>query len=366
MNRKRSRDIYEAPDAAQKSKKLGKQEPGKSADPWYEIFLQSRRSFLIFRLILLAFLITIGMVLVEQFKASTRQMEKGRIIELEVNIRSNPVFDLEGDIRMQFVMDELEEIQTANVPKEGAPPFTAHWLKQAAYYLLQAENAYRREAWEEAADSYEIVKDIVPGVKGIEAQLGLCYMRMRDFDRSEEAFALAREQQDDSFRLINNLGVAKLAVQKYDEAEGLFLQALERNPDYAPAILNLALLYYKIEQLEKSADYFKNYFEISPLNIEALQTYVLVLIELQRWEEAAKLLTGTARLRPQAAPIHFRLAQVLSHTGDTEGAIQSLERAVKLLDSRKALALLARYDLELLRDRPEYKKLVNDLTFRED
>lgn len=367
MNKKRTRDIYETAETARRRKVALQDQPNPTeSDPWYEFFLRSRRSFVIFRLVLLAFLITIGMVLVEQFRSSARRWSGRQPIEMEVNIRSDPIFNVDEDIRMQFVMDELNSLDTALVPKEESPPLNTHWLKQAAYYLLQAENAYQQEDWERASEYYEIVEQIHEGVIGVDAQLGLCYMRLRRFEDSEQAFEQALAMETNSFRVINNLGVAKLSNQKFEEAEDLFQQALLLNHDYGPAILNLALLYYKTDRMKEAAERFGEYFKISPANLEAVQAYVLALIELNRWEEAAELLVATSKLRPEAAPIQFRLAQVLSNTDNPEGALQALRRGISLLDSRKALAMLAKYDYDKLRNLPEFKQIVSELTYRED
>ena len=65
---------------------------------------------------------------------------------------------------------------------------------------------------------------------------------------------------------------------------------------------------------------------------------------------------------PAAATIQFRLVQALSHVnGKRSKALDTLEHAVSLVDSRRALSVLARSDFDLLRNEDRFKKLSDQL-----
>jgi tetratricopeptide (TPR) repeat protein len=330
------------------------------------MFRRSHRSFLVFRLIILAFLLLLGFVLVQQLRRRAALEEQVVSVPTpeEVEVRINSILDFEGDVRSQLIMDELRRIEEAEIPEAGELPLSAHWIKQAAYHLLRAEMAYADGEWERAIRSYRTALRIYPEMEGVRERIGLCYMQLNEYAESEEAFAGALAENTNEFRLMNNLGVAHLAEKDFADAEPLLLEALERDPGYLPAHHNLALLYYQQDELEKSREHFKTYFEQGRIDVEALQIYTRVLIELERWDEAATLLNSSSQILPKAAPVHLRLAQVLSQLGRGEEAMQALRRGLDLLDGPTALAMVASTDFDRLRDRNDFKQLVSELATR--
>jgi tetratricopeptide (TPR) repeat protein len=333
-------------------------------NPWHEMFRRSQRSFLIFRLIVLAFLILLSFLVVEQFQSRSavdvdgpQGAERGP----DIRYRASSVLNFDGDLKSQLIMDELQEMADAPIPEGGNMPLSAHWVKQVAYHLLEADNAYDREDWNKAAGHYNTALTIFPDLRGVESRLGLCYMRMENFNVSVGAFKRAVREKTNSYRLVNNLGVALLAQENYVEAEKMIRRALELNPDYLPAHYNLALMYYRTEMYEEARQHFETYFQENTGDIEALQIYSDVLIRLQRWDEAAVLLRKSAEILPQAPPVHFRLAQVMAHLGRGDEAMDSLLNGVELVDGPRALAAIAGEEFDLLRDRNDFKQLVSRL-----
>jgi superkiller protein 3 len=165
-----------------------------------------------------------------------------------------------------------------------------------------------------------------------------------------------------TYGLANNLGVSYLALEDFKKAEVSFLMATQLNPQYALAYFNLATLYLRTGDADKAAGFFEKYLQFKPDDIAAAQTYAMVLVQLKQWDHAAGLLQQIAQFAPDVAPIHFRLAEALSHTTHRDAAIHSLKRAISLVDPRLALAWMSRPEYNLLRNEPEFGQLLNDLS----
>ena len=99
-----------------------------------------------------------------------------------------------------------------------------------ASYLLRAEEAIDREAWDEAA-----------------AQLELALERDPEVGEAHFFLGLAR----------NHLDEPRLAVEAYEEA-------LDLEPTFASAHWNLALTYLELERFAEAKDHFERYLELKP------------------------------------------------------------------------------------------------------
>jgi predicted Zn-dependent protease len=95
------------------------------------------------------------------------------------------------------------------------------------------------------------------------------------------------------------------------------------------------------------------------------QNYAMLLIEMEEWEKAARMLDSIRRYAPDLAPAYFRFAQALAHTDHTNEAVQALTQGAALMDPRKALGWMARPDFDALRDNPDFRVLINELSAAE-
>ena len=362
---KNKQDIYGFPSRGEENNgdSGGRTPPGNNARD--EQFRQSKRSATIFLLILLAFMVFLSLFAIKQMqskKQDSTDVEPVANDESVIVLRTDSVLDFNGDIQGQLIMDELKDAEPVPIPENEDIPLNTHWLKQAAIHLVKAEKAYDLQQWKEAISHYKKVSAINPDIAGVDAKLGLCYMRLNDFAASADAFEGASSEDTNSFRAINNLGVAYLADKQFSKAEQNFSRVLEMRPDYAPARYNMAMLYYRTEMYAKSASHFEQYFTLAPYDIDALQVYTKVLITLERWQDAARTLKKSAQELPEATPVYMALAHVLSNTGDAEAAMKNLEHGVSLLDKPKALAMIASPEYDKLRSRQDFKKLVDKLS----
>lgn len=333
-------------------------------NPWLEMFRHSKRSATIFRIVILAFIVFMSLLVVEQ-------MQRDRIDHSgytpdksvgSVKLRTDSVLDFEGDLESALIIDELIDIEAVQVePSSGDIEMNIHWVKQAAMRIFKAERAYETEEWADAVEHYNQALKILPDLKGVDARIGLCFMRMEDYNASAHAFSNASADSTNTFRILNNLGVARLAENEFGAAEKNFKRVLEIEANYAPALYNMALLYYRTQMYSESTEFFERYFALNEVDVEAMQIYTDALIKLERWDDAAKMLEKSAKNMPQAAPIHMSLAYVLSQTGELDQAMDYLTRGVKLIDRPRAMTMVAAPEYDALRQRQDFKELVDRL-----
>jgi Flp pilus assembly protein TadD len=330
--------------------------------PWVDARRRNRRATITLSLVVFIILALIATVVIQQFLLKKQPAGKWTSKPVPERTVMSSSFNVTTDTQTQFMMDELSELKNITLPEKGDMPLNTQWIKQAAYQLIQAEKATREERFDDAIDSYKKALLIYPKLQGAHRQLGLAYLRKKDYQNAAPEFEKASAEETMTYGLANNLGVSYLALEDYKKAETSFLMATQLNPQYALAYFNLATLYLRTGDPAKAADFFEKYLSYKPEDVAAAQTYAMVLVQLKRWDQAASMLQQIANFAPDVAPIHFRLAEALSHTTHRDLAIESLKRAVGLVDPRQALAWMSRPEYDLLRNEPGFRDLLNELS----
>jgi len=330
--------------------------------PWVDARRRNQRATVALTLVVFIILALIATVVVQQYLLKKQPAGKVTSKPVQEKTIMSSSFNVTTDTQTQLMMDELSELKNIALPEKGDMPLNTQWIKQAAYHLIQAEKATREERFDDAIDSYKKALLIYPKLQGAHRQLGLAYLRKKDYQNAAPEFEKAAAEEAMTYGLANNLGVSYLALEDYKKAEANFLSAIQLNPQYALAYFNMATLYLRTGDPSKAATFFEKYLSFKPEDVAAAQTYAMVLVQLKRWDQAAGLLQQIANFAPDVAPIHFRLAEALSHTTRRDMAIESLKRAVSLVDPRQALAWMSRPEYDLLRNEPGFRDLLNDLS----
>lgn len=330
--------------------------------PWLDAMRRRRHTTIVIGLIVFFFAVGVGVLLVRQYVYSGHHPTSRWLAKPKVEKgRAASSLDMNADLRTQTIMDELMETQPLPIPERGDMPLDARWIKQAAYHLVQAERSTRNQDYDEALQEFDNVLLIYPDIKGVQRQIGLIQLRMEDYRSAAATFEKVATEEEMTFALANNLGVAYLALEEYNDAERNFLTATQLNPQYSLAYFNLATLYLRKGALDQAAGYFDQYLQLRTDDIAAAQTYAMILVQLKKWDRAILLLQQISRVAPDVAPIHFRLAEALSHTANKEGALDALDRAVTLVDPRRALAWMSRPEFDELRNETRFQELLSEL-----
>ncbi|MFH0954324.1 MAG: tetratricopeptide repeat protein [Verrucomicrobiota bacterium] len=328
--------------------------------PWADAVQRQRRSTLILTLVSALIIVLVGTVAIQQYLLLNRRSPARDVPQPTPRKLVSPT-TLELDAQTQFLMDELTEQQAMAIPEKGDMPLNSTWVKQAAYHLLQADKASREEQFADALTAYREALLIFPALKGVQRQMGLIQLRMKDYKAAAESFEKVLTQEEPTFGVANNLGVSYLALETYNKAEANFLLASKLNPQYPLAYFNLATLYVRTGDLARASTYFGKYLMLRPDDVDAAQTYAMVLLQLKQWDRAVTLLDQIGRAAPDVAPIQFRLAEALSHTDKRAAALDALKRGATLVDPRKALAWMSQPEFDLLRNDPGFRQLRDEL-----
>ena len=361
----RSRDIYGSREHAKQPVTARRATPTDEAE-WIRKTSRSRWSFLGFAVAFLLFLGIFATIIFFQQRMIQAAREAAESVAHEPlaidDTPRAPMLTLDPEGRL--VLDELADLAAA-VPadEEGPYPFTAHWVQQAAVQLRLADSAYRNSEWRTALVHYKNALRILPGIEGLAATMGICALRLRDFEEAERIFAAELDQGGGPRApLWSNLAVAQMGQARFEEAARSLARAMEDDPAYAPARQNLAVLRYRSDDFEGAAEAFGEAAAMAPLNAEHAHLHAVVLLRLERWHDAAEVLRDSGERFPDAAPIHFRRAEALARTDATADALVALHRATALVDARRAMVWISRSAFDPLRSHPDFQQLVTDLT----
>ncbi|NCC53509.1 MAG: tetratricopeptide repeat protein [Spartobacteria bacterium] len=328
---------------------------------------------LVFSLVLAVVSMTTGFFVAQRYLTPTGEMNGGATVEnrsalVTRTIRTlhefNPIMDFGTET--ELLADELADLTPRTLPVQGDPPLDTEWIKQAAYHIVLAEREYEDDAPAKALEHYKKALEIYPGMQGVQANLGLIYLQLKDYPAAQRCFEQATKENEPRQGVFNNLGIAYFQMDDFEKAQEYFEQAISQDPSYSPAYLNLGVLFKEEQRLSEAADFYRRYLEQKPDDFKAAQTLALLLLEQEDWEQAANVLFTIRQFAPELAPVHFRLAQAMLGLDQKEEAIASLHYGARLIDPRKALAWLARPDYDKIRGEEKFRELIQHLSAAED
>lgn len=273
--------------------------------------------------------------------------------------------DLSGDMEAQILTDQLLDLVEKEIPAATNVTFDIDWVKQAALYLVKADNAAKNDRLDDAVEAYTKALLIFPELRGVQRQIGLIHLKRKDYSAAAAAFEKASAEDKLTYGLANNIGVSYLALEDFAQAEANFRLAADLNPSYPLAYFNLATLYVRKGEPQKAAEHFRKYLALKPEDMNATQMYAMLLVDLKQWDDAIGLLQRISRSSPDVAPVHFRLAQAFSNAGKKTEAIDALRRAASLVDPRNALGWMSRPEFDGLRNEEEFRTLLTELSATE-
>jgi len=219
----------------------------------------------------------------------------------------------------------------------GERPFSAQWIKKAAYNIHWAETATRmgindKEALKSAAKYYEQALEIFPDIEDVKPPLANIYLQL---ERYEEAIVLFENipEKERTHNLLNNLGIALTTAGKYEQAETCLMQALEMQPDYAAAMKNLATLYKEQNVPTKAIDAYESYLTVHKEDAGTRYAYGLYMIQTKDWKRAVEQFRILTEELPGEAINYKLLAEAEKQLGNTAAALAALERFNQLTES---------------------------------
>ncbi|NCD34271.1 MAG: tetratricopeptide repeat protein [Spartobacteria bacterium] len=263
---------------------------------------------------------------------------------------------------MEIFVDEMISIHPDKKPVGGQATLNAAWLKQAAYYLVSAERSAAAGKFDDALRQYKNVLDIYPDIEGVHARIGYLLLRSEDYAAAVTELKQALGESDVDPETINNLGSAYMALDEYEKAVKCFNKVLQINDEHDTSLVNIAHSYEKLGKFSEAQMYYEKYIKRHADDTSAYMGYANLLLEMQEWKKAVGVLMQLQQKAPDVGPVYFKLAEALSHTGNRQGAMQSLKRGVLLVDPRNALGWLVQPGFDDMRNLSEFKVLVDTLS----
>jgi Tfp pilus assembly protein PilF len=179
---------------------------------------------------------------------------------------------------------------------------------------LEAEKELERHDPDAAVKRLEAAVEMAPQFALAWNELGTIAYQTRKFDRAEECFRQALEQDPRAFEPLVNLGGVLVTVHKLDEAADYNLRAVLLRPNDALANSQLGLTYFEMARMDLAEKYLERTRQIDAAHFSHPQL-LLAEIHLRRGErrEAADVLEEFLKYHPdwpQAAKMRETIAQL--------------------------------------------------------
>ena len=260
----------------------------------------------------------------------------------------------------QWVLDFSRTYGSPKWVGEGERPFSAEWVRKAAYNLVLAEQAAGIGKNEEAAGYYEDALEILPDLEGVKVPLGMIYFKLEAFDKALVLLENAPEA-DLTPNVLNNLGAACLAAEAYDRSEIYLKQAISEDPSYAEAQKNMAELYKVQKRDDEAIEAYEKYIDLRPSDIDTQHSLALYLTKLGKWEQAAALLDNLTKEITDVSVLYFLQARAEAKINHPQKAMDALRRGIQLTDPNAALAWMDDSEFELLRNTDDFQNMIQAL-----
>ncbi len=178
----------------------------------------------------------------------------------------------------------------------------------------QAQKDLSQHAVDAAVKHLERAVALAPQFAMAWNNLGTIAYQTRKFERAEECFRHALEDQSDAFEPLVNLGGVLLTLNKFDEAMGYNLRAMLMRPNDALANSQLGMNYFALGYLDLAQKYVEKACQIDPSHFSHPQL-ILAEIHLRRGErrQAADVLEDFLKHHPdwpKAALMRERIAEL--------------------------------------------------------
>ena len=223
-----------------------------------------------------------------------------------------------------------------------------HYLSRADYTTAQAQFKRVLELHNDEAAAY--------------AALGDLYLRRSDTTNAivQYQLALALEPDNPSYHL--NLGDAYAAATRPDEAQAAYNEALTLLPTLENVYISLANFYEAQEKWAEAEATYQRGLVMAPTSGRIYIQYANLLMAQERPAEAVALLDTAVQRLPTASSFIAR-ATLFTQTGQTDAAIQDLQRALTQspgsIDALVALGDLYRQQDNVTEAEKVYQSVVN-------
>lgn len=323
------------------------------------------RNVIIYRLAIFLLILIVGGLMIANQVAKRKRERESAAEQLREDERVSQVA-AEQDVsfrniavpRSDFLLHDFADFSPAEIPADGEITLDVNWLQQTAWHISQGQKLYRWKEWSDALREYEKAERIMPDLHGLHEQMGLCCFWTEDYERAGREFEQALELDEDTPGLLNNLGLAHIFMEDYEEAEQYLSRAIQLDDKYSPAYFNLGLTRFRQGDMNAAANSLRDFLALEPGNEDAVHLFSQALMKAGRWNEAIIVLESSLMMMPKAVPLHFRLAEALLEKKQYDKAMDTIDRAIDLVDAKSGLTWLSQGGYDPLRQRADFQELV--------
>jgi tetratricopeptide (TPR) repeat protein/transglutaminase-like putative cysteine protease len=133
-----------------------------------------------------------------------------------------------------------------------------------------------------------------------------------------------------SKQVYNDLGLAYLRLRQFEEAAGAFHKQLEVNPFDEHAYNYLGLTLEQQQKFPEAAAAYRKQLDINPLDPAAHAALGALFLEQHKYSEAVPELDKAAVLAPESPGLQISLGQALLGTGQKEKALEAFQKGIDL------------------------------------
>lgn len=239
-------------------------------------------------------------------------------------------------------------------------------------FALAAERAFDLSRLDESADSEEVTREIAqleaalrsqPTSAVLHARRGAAWFKLREFDKSIADFTTALRLNDKLDEAYFGRGMALGRNGQLDEAFIDLGVYIHRHPDSSLAHTKRGIRYLWKGDLDAAEKDFTRAIALDPRNAEAHDDLGVIHAQRGDYARAEQHFHQVLRADPTYQKGWHNLAMVYYITARNERALDTVERALKLVPDARDSLLLKSAVLESLGRHTEAKKLRDEAEF---
>ncbi len=202
--------------------------------------------------------------------------------------------------------------------------------KKLIEQIQEAAKLLRGGNRSEALLIYHVVKELSERCPPVELQLGHLCEEFGDIDEAIVHYEIVVAEVPDSAQLLSVLGRAYLHAHELDKALEVLEQAVELDPDIVEAQHGLGAYYMRRLDYENAIGPLEHACKLRPRDVGVRINLASTLEKLNRHDEALSNINRALQLDKKSPNGHLVMVEILSRTGDMDGAQKQVEKLVKL------------------------------------
>lgn len=158
--------------------------------------------------------------------------------------------------------------------------------KNKSPFVIDAEKAYDKGNYFEAALLYSLALERQPGSEEIREALARSYGHAEEFNKSISVYKDLANSFPNNIMYLSNTGTLYLIIGKYREAEEYIVRALEKDPESQHLIKSLGKCKFAEGEFIEALSLLKKIAEKDPTKLEYLRLLARTYLRLENEEKA--------------------------------------------------------------------------------